>query len=81
MVDRLRRVLHNARDIKQTIQQIGQKLTPLEAVPAGVQSRQHAVLRDKRILVVDADDQVREDAHQLLEKYGVVPRDDAGCTV
>ncbi|MGI9474528.1 MAG: GAF domain-containing protein [Rubripirellula sp.] len=72
VVDRLRRILHNARDIKQTIQQIGQKMTPLEAVPAGVQSPQHATLRGKRILVVDADDQVREDAHQLLERYGCV---------
>ena len=72
VVDRLRRILHNARDIKQTIQQIGQKMTPLEAVPAGVQSPQHASLRGKRILVVDADEQVREDAHQLLERYGCI---------
>lgn len=72
VVDRLRRILQNARDIKQTIQQIGQKMTPLEAVPAGVQSPQHALLRGKRILVVDADGQVREDAHQLLEKYGCI---------
>jgi len=72
VVDRLRRILHNARDIKQTIQQIGQKMTPLEAVPAGVQSAQHAALRGKRLLVVDADEQVREDAHQVLERYGCV---------
>lgn len=72
VVDRLRRILHNARDIKQTIQQIGQKMTPLEAVPVGVQSQQHAVLKGKRILVVDADDQVREAAHELLERYGCV---------
>ncbi len=72
VVHRLRRILHNARDIKQTIQQIGQKMTPLEAVPAGVQSPQHASLRGKRILVVDADEQVREDAHQLLERYGCI---------
>lgn len=72
VVDRLRRILHNARDIKQTIQQIGQKMTPLEAVPAGVHSPQHAALRSKKILVVDADGQVREDAHQLLERYGCI---------
>ena len=72
VTDRLRRILHNARDIKQTIQQIGQKMTPLEAVPVGVQSSQHALLKDKRVLVVDADDQVREDAHHLLERYGCV---------
>jgi len=72
VVDRLRRILHNARDIKQTIQQIGQKMTPLEAVPVGAQSQQHAVLKGKRILVVDADEQVRTDAHELLERYGCV---------
>jgi CheY-like chemotaxis protein len=72
VVDRLRQILHNARDIKRTIQQIGQKMTPLEAVPVGVQSPQHASLRGKRILVVDADEQVREDAHQLLERYGCI---------
>ena len=72
VTDRLRRILHNARDIKQTIQQIGQKMTPLEAVPVGVESSQHTLLKDKRILVVDADDQVREDAHHLLERYGCV---------
>ena len=72
VVDRIRRILHNARDIKQTIQQIGQKMTPLEAVPAGVQTQQHATLRGKRILVVDADEKVREDAHELLERYGCI---------
>lgn len=72
VVDRLRRILQNARDIKRTIQQIGQRMTPLEAVPAGAQSAHHAMLRGKRILVVDADEQVREDAHQLLERYGCI---------
>ena len=72
MVDRIRRILKNARDIKQTIQQIGQRLTPLEAVPPGVSSDEHALLRGKRILVVDEDNTVREDAHTLLERYGCV---------
>ena len=72
VVERLQRILRNARDIKQTIQQIGLKMTPLEAVPVGAESTQYAELRGKRILVVDADDQVREDAHRLLERYGCV---------
>jgi CheY-like chemotaxis protein/PAS domain-containing protein len=72
MVDRIRRILKNARDIKQTIQQIGQRLTPLEAVPPGITSDEHAVLRNKRILVVDEDGTVREDAHTLLERYGCI---------
>ena len=72
VVDRLRRILQNARDIKQTIQQIGEKMTPIEAVPVGEATAQHLALRGKKILVVDADDQVREDAHGLLEKYGCI---------
>jgi len=72
VVDRLRRILQNARDIKQTIQQIGQRMTPLEAVPAGVESEKHAALSGKRILVVDEDGSVRDDAHRLLERYGCI---------
>ena len=72
VVDRIRRILQNARDIKQTIQQIGQHMTPLEAVPAGVESNQHRLLSGTRILVVDADEKVREDAHSLLERYGCI---------
>jgi CheY-like chemotaxis protein/PAS domain-containing protein len=72
MVERIRRILKNARDIKQTIQQIGRRLTPLEAVPPGISSDEHALLRGKRILVVDEDGTVREDAHTLLERYGCI---------
>lgn len=72
VMDRLGRILQNSRDIKRTIQQIGQKMTPLEAVAADEKSDQHAILRSKRILVVDEDEQVREDAHRLLERYGCV---------
>ena len=64
--------MKNARDIKQTIQQIGQRLTPLEAVPPGISSDEHVLLRQKRVLVVDEDGSVREDAHRLLERYGCV---------
>lgn len=72
VVDRLRHILKNARDIKQTIQQIGQTMTPLEAVPAGSATGQHQLLTGKRVLVVDADEQTREDAHRLLERYGCI---------
>ena len=72
LADRVRRILRNARDIKQTIQQIGQTLTPVEAVPAGAMKPKHPTLMKKRILVVDADDQVRDDAHSLLERYGCI---------
>lgn len=72
VVQRLQRILQNARDIKRVIQQIGQRMAPVEAVPAGCTQQQHAKLRGKRILVVDADESVRNDAHALLEKYGCI---------
>ncbi len=72
VVDRLRRILQNARDIKQVIQQIGQRMTPIEAVPASAKLPLHPVLHGRRVLVVDADDQVRNDAHALLERYGCI---------
>lgn len=72
VVQRLQRILQNARDIKRVIQQVGQRMAPVEAVPAGCTQKQHAKLRGQRILVVDADVAVRNSAHALLEKYGCV---------
>jgi two-component system, sensor histidine kinase SagS len=72
VVKRLQRILRNARDIKQVIQKVGQKMTPTQAVPASVQTPQRPNLRMRRILVVDVDEAVRNDAHALLERYGCI---------
>jgi len=69
VVDRLQRILRNARDIKQVIQKVGQKMTPTQALPGSMQVPDKPLLRGKRILVVDADESVREAAHKLLERY------------
>ena len=69
-VSRLRDVLAKARSIKRSIQEIGQTLAPTDVSLAGSNSENHAKLHGKRILVVDADEQVRNDAHALLERYG-----------
>lgn len=68
--ERLQRILRNARDIKQVIQKVGQKMAPAEAVPSSAPIVRRPKLRDARILVVDADDAVRNDAHALLERFG-----------
>lgn len=70
VVRRLQRILKNARDIKQVIHEVGQTMAPAEAVPACPEMTKHAKLRNCRVLVVDADDAVRNDAHALLERYG-----------
>jgi CheY-like chemotaxis protein len=72
VVERLQKILRNARDIKQVIQKVGQKMTPAQALPATKQVEKRPVLRNRRVLVVDADDAVRGAAHSLLERYGCV---------
>ncbi|MCA9214787.1 MAG: response regulator [Planctomycetales bacterium] len=72
VVDRLRRILQNARDIKGLIHKVGDRMTPAEAVPAGLQMPDHPQLHGRRVLVVDEDVAVRGAAHDLLERYNCV---------
>lgn len=72
VVEGLQRILENARDIRRVIQQIGQRMAPGEALPAGCTEQLHDKLRGKRILVVDDDLTVLKDAHMLLEKFGCI---------
>ena len=72
VVERLQRILRNARDIKQVIQKVGQKMTPAQAHPPMQQIEDRPLLRARRLLVADADENVRCAAHNLLERYGCV---------
>ena len=72
VVERLQKILRNARDIKQVIHKVGRKMAPAEAVPASVQIEPHPKLMDCRVLVVDGDAAVRNDAHGLLGRYGCI---------
>lgn len=67
---RLGTIMKHARKIKSVIQQIGQELAPPDA--STVQSANCPALKDRRVLVIDADEQVRTSAHQLLEQYGCI---------
>jgi CheY-like chemotaxis protein len=72
VVERVRRILRNARDIKQVIQKVGQKMAPAAAHPQAQQVDDRPLLRNRRVLVVDADENVRSAAHGLLERYGCI---------
>jgi CheY-like chemotaxis protein len=72
VVERLQRILRNARDIKQVIQKVGQKMTPAQALPISQHTDSRPRLRDRRVLVIDADEAVRNDAHALMERYGCI---------
>jgi CheY-like chemotaxis protein len=70
VVERLQRILRNARDIKQVIHRVGEKMVPSAAHSQRRHGERRATLAGRRILVVDADDQVRAAAHALLERSG-----------
>ncbi len=72
LVGRLERILRNARDIKQVIHKVGQKMAPALASPASGVHAKHPSLIGKRVLVVDNDEAVRSDAHSLLDRYGCI---------
>jgi CheY-like chemotaxis protein len=72
VVQRVQRILRNARDIKNVIQRVGEQMAPAEAVPASAQVEDRPKLRGKRVLVVDADEAVRIAAHTLLDRYGCI---------
>ena len=72
VVKRLKKILKNSRDIKQVIQKVGEKMAPEEAVPAGIMVEKRPALKRKTVLVIDAVEQVRSSAHNLLDKYGCI---------
>ncbi|MBL8825946.1 MAG: response regulator [Planctomycetaceae bacterium] len=71
VVERLQRILRNARDIKQVIQKVGQQMAPAEARPSSLVEAPPTI-RGLNVLVVDADDAVRVAAHNLLERFGCI---------
>ncbi|HLA85424.1 MAG TPA: response regulator [Thermoguttaceae bacterium] len=72
VVERLQRILRHARDIKQVIQSVGQKMAPIQAHPQPLAFEPRPALCDRRVLLVDEDSSVRSAGHALLERYGCV---------
>jgi CheY-like chemotaxis protein len=67
---RLRSILTNARHIKQTIQKVGARIVPENEVPRSFKVPIRPLLYGRRVLVIDSDEEVRNSAHTLLERYG-----------
>lgn len=70
VVERLEHILRNARDIKRCITNIGKKMAPAEVAPAYSQVEVRPLLAGRHVLVVDADEAIRTDAHNRLDRYG-----------
>jgi CheY-like chemotaxis protein len=70
MADHLRRIIDQARLIKQNIQRVGADLVPTVTTDlSGLSSNR---LKGRRVLVVDAEEPMRQSAHAILEKLGCV---------
>ncbi|MGI8980706.1 MAG: response regulator [Pirellulaceae bacterium] len=69
---RLRRIVRDARNIKEVIHKVGRNMAPTEAVPVDNVSCKRPKLHGRRVLVVDPHDEIRSSAHSLLEPYGCV---------
>jgi two-component system, sensor histidine kinase SagS len=72
VIKRIERILQNARDIKRAIQRVGQSVAPIETLANGIDWQKQQKLCGKRILVVDAEFEIRSDAHAMLEPYGCI---------
>jgi CheY-like chemotaxis protein/PAS domain-containing protein len=67
---RLQRMLKQTRSIRQLIHGVGEKVAPKASAPVLHQNPPRPKLKQKRVLVADADETVRQAAHDLLARYG-----------
>ena len=72
VAQRLKTILRHARDIKQVIQKVGEKMAPTQAHPQVQHLEQRPRLKNRQVLVVDSDNAVRLAAHSLLDRFGCV---------
>jgi CheY-like chemotaxis protein len=73
--ERLKKILANARGIKEVIQRVGRKLPIMDIdIPMGEQPAddKREKLKGKRVLVVDTEPAIRSSAHKLLEQHDCV---------
>ena len=66
------RRIHWKQKTLRRIQSIGQSLVPLDPASNQELNEHYAKLVGRRILVVDSNESVRNDAHALLERYGCI---------
>ena len=69
---RLGTILENARTIKRAIQEVGEEMAGEKEIPDCVRLDARPLLRNRRVLVIDAEQEVRTSAHLLLERYGCI---------
>jgi len=66
IIDRLKNILRNARDIRQLIHEVGRGLAPGDVIPATVPAPRDG--ERHRVLVVDRDPEILKNAHAILDE-------------
>ncbi|MDP1563193.1 MAG: GAF domain-containing protein [Pirellulaceae bacterium] len=69
---RLRAILQKTRAVKRVILKANETVVADAAIPDSLQTPIHPALVGKRMLVVDHDTVTRDEAHQLLEPFGLI---------
>ena len=73
MAEKLKTILNSARTIKQSIQKVGENLTPATMPQTQLPPDEpSAKLKGLRVLVVDNDERVRRTAHGILGRIGCI---------
>ncbi|MEZ6056031.1 MAG: response regulator [Planctomycetaceae bacterium] len=72
VAEKMNQILANTRNIRDMIHLAGAKSSPQLAQVGLNTSAEHELLRSKRILIVDADKEVRQSAHDFLDRYGCI---------
>ena len=70
IADRLKTILRRVRDLRQLIQEVGRGLAPTDAIPLTAPAPSSPGFQHVRVLVVDRDSSILENAHSILEKHG-----------
>ena len=68
--ERLQRILKHTREVRQMIHRVGEAIAPRGVYSVLPERPRRPKLRDKRVLVADADETVRTAAHELLGRFG-----------
>jgi CheY-like chemotaxis protein/putative methionine-R-sulfoxide reductase with GAF domain len=69
VAERIRKILSNARQIKQSIVKVGEEVVP-RPLPSSFREPPPPALKGVRVLVADNDDRVRRSAHALIGRWG-----------
>ncbi len=71
VAERLQQILDHVREIRESILEVGDEILAAGGHSLG-QTQAYAILKGKRILIVDGDKEIRRSGHELLGRFGCI---------